>query len=85
MFKCKGCEAKGDEILHLRAIITEQQAALEKAQTRVMELAEPGVNRRMSKIDSTEPPAPAPVPALPQFPGYEMRPDPGIQLAEDES
>lgn len=84
MFDCKACEAKTDEITHLRAIVTEMQAALEKAQTRVMELAAPGVNRRMRHIDDA-PAAPQRMVVHPQFPGYEMRPEPAIEISEEES
>jgi|GEM_PF-4524644 len=47
MFKCRACEAKEKEIDHLRAIIAELQKQLEKATARVMELAQPGIERRM--------------------------------------
>jgi len=74
MFECRGCAAKGQEIDHLRANIEKLLEQLEKAQARVMELAEPGVNRRMN------PPAEArdrqPVQRYripPEFPGYEPR------------
>jgi len=73
MFECKACEARIQEITHLRAIITEMQAATEKAQARVMELAEPGVNRRMSRPQEPAARIPRPLPVPQEFPGYESR------------
>ena len=85
MFDCKACEAKTDEITHLRAIVTEMQEALEKAQVRVMELAAPGVNRRLRRVEEPERDQAPPATFHPQFPGYELRPEPQIVLSEDES
>lgn len=86
MFDCKACQARAEEIAHLRAIITELRADLEKAQTRVMELVEPGVNRRLRVVESpAEMPKPVQFYRPPEFPGYESRPEPGIQISEDES
>lgn len=86
MFDCKACQARAEEIQHLRAIITELQAGLEKAQQRVMELVEPGVNRRLKKVEEgAEMPKPVAFYRAPAFPGYESRPEPGIEISEDES
>ena len=85
MFECKACAARLDEIGHLRAIITDQQTALEKAQARVMELAEPGVNWRMSKPKEPAARIPAPQPDPEEFPGYERRVEQHVVVDEEAS
>lgn len=83
MFECKACEAKTEEIEHLRSIITELQKQLEKATARVMELAAPGIERRMASA-----PAVMPRPQVPprdMMPGYEWRqPEPRLVVGEED-
>jgi len=83
MFECKGCLAKDKEIDHLRANIHDLLQSLEKAQARVMELAEPGVNRRMNPPVPTRHSPPAHFRIEPQYPGYEPRMEPVIEVDEE--
>ena len=73
MFECRGCAAKDQEIDHLRANIEKLLEQLEKAQARVMELAEPGVNRRMNPQGEVHKRPPTQYRIQPEFPGYEPR------------
>jgi hypothetical protein len=73
MFECKGCAAKDQEIDHLRANIEKLLEQLEKAQARVMELAEPGVNRRMNPPAEVHKRPAQHWRVPPELPGYEPR------------
>lgn len=84
MFECKGCMAKDKEIDHLRANIHDLLQSLEKAQARVMELAEPGVNRRMNPPAQAAAPVPPQMFRIPpQYPGYEPRMEPVVEVDEE--
>jgi len=87
LWKCEACEARKDEIGHLRAELSavhEQNTLLTK---RLTELADPGIDRRLRMPRPIEMKTPIPVggptegpgvpvgkPAGPQFPGYERPP-----------
>jgi len=84
MFECRACKAKDEEIAHLQANVKDLLEMLDKAQARVMELAEPGVNRRMAPQRtevSREHRARFSVP--PQFPGYEPRVEQVVEVDEE--
>jgi hypothetical protein len=46
LFGCRGCEAKDSEIAHLLLEVSRLHEHLDKAQARVLELAQPGSNAR---------------------------------------
>jgi len=73
MFECRGCQSKDNEIDHLRASISALFDQLERAQARVMELAEPGVNRRMNPPANQPQRRPQAHELRPELPGYEPR------------
>ena len=85
MFECKGCKAKDEEIAHLRANIDSLLGMLEKAQARITELAEPGINRRMNPPPPSagwRMPPPQGVRVHPQYPGYEARMEQQFEITE---
>ena len=76
-FKCQACEARREEIDHLRAeldAILKQNELLTK---RITELADPGIDRRLRPPRAVPPGqvvGAARVPSAGEFPGYERRP-----------
>lgn len=67
--KCRGCEAKDKEILHLIAQLDRLHVHLEASQARVAESVSPGVEHRIAK--KTQPlRANVPRAFVPSFPGY---------------
>lgn len=88
MFKCRGCEAKDEEIRHLLALLDKAQAATEKAQARVVEIASPGAERRVALTAAPEQAGPirrvsVAVPTGVGFPGYTPQPRPApIEVEE---
>lgn len=91
LFDCRGCKAKDSEIAHLIAQLDKLNGMIEKAQARVTELAEPGINLRLAgatRAGAAPGPRterPALRPRVPTFPGYapERKMGPNVQLAED--
>jgi hypothetical protein len=72
--KCRGCQAKDEEIRHLLALLTQAQDAANRAQGRLAEIASPGAERRMvvalSRPKREAPERPSPPKRLATFPGY---------------
>ena len=84
MFECRACKAKDEEIDRLQVNVKDLLEMLEKAQARVMELAEPGVNRRLApQRTEVAPEHAARFRVPPQFPGYEPRPETVIEVDEE--
>jgi hypothetical protein len=78
-FRCRGCEARDQEIRHLLAELQSQRVATEKATARVMEIADPGSNARMVPRPAIQPRRLAPTKtegagAGDSLPGYERLP-----------
>lgn len=68
---CRTCEAKDTEIAHLLALLDKANAQVEKAQARMSELLEPGLNQRLEAPRRPMPVRPTPDPAQGiGFPGY---------------
>lgn len=84
MFECKGCKAKDEEIAHLQANVAKLLEMVEKSSAKVMELAEPGVNRRMQPQPQAPGGPPTPRYAVPpQYPGYEPRVETVFEVDEE--
>jgi len=67
--KCRGCEAKDKEILHLIAQLDRLHAHLESSQARIAETVAPGIERRIAqKVPSAR--VNTPRAFIPSFPGY---------------
>jgi len=47
LFGCKGCEGRDQEVRHLLAEIERLHVLVDKAQARICELAEPGIETRV--------------------------------------
>jgi hypothetical protein len=79
VFECKGCKAKDKEIDHLLALTDSLQRQNEAMQKRLLEIADPGSNRR---VETAARPARAQVlrPRREAYPGEERRRAPGIEV-----
>ncbi len=84
--RCKGCEARSEEIAHLLAIVAELSERANKADARLAEVISPGVVNRAS------PPLPRPMLQRPErpvrqritgFPGYEPELEPATVEATE--
>jgi hypothetical protein len=84
MFECRACAAKSEEIKHLLAELNQRAKEAELLQKRLIELAEPGVNRRLIPPRPHEEKPEFLGPAVPggmNFPGYERPPaKPGYEV-----
>jgi len=70
LFKCRGCQAKDDEIRHLLALLDKAQSAANTTQARLAEIASPGAERRIVPAFPVPPRSAGPPPPVPNFPGY---------------
>jgi len=70
LFKCRGCQAKDDEIRHLLALLDKAQSAANMTQARLAEIASPGAERRIAAPAPVPPHSAGPAPNAPSFPGY---------------
>jgi len=80
--KCEGCEARREEITHLRAELEQVHRQNETLTKRLTEIADPGIDRRLRPPRPIDPAkvVPPSVP-LPQYPGYERPPGkPAIEV-----
>lgn len=48
LFHCRGCEARSEEIDHLRAELDRVHTQKEQLERRLTEIVEPGIERRMA-------------------------------------
>jgi|GEM_PF-2363357 len=83
-FKCQACEARREEIDHLRAELDALHRQNEILTKRLTELADPGIDRRLrpprpvppGQVFTGRPPAQAT-----EFPGYERpQPKPEVEV-----
>ena len=77
-FKCRGCEARDQEIRHLLAELDRLHGFLETSQKRLTELADPGINARLTPRAPASRQVPIQMKTAVNFPGYE-RPRPQAQ------
>ncbi len=89
LFDCRGCKAKDAEILHLMGQLDKLSAMVEKGNSRIAELAEPGITLRLAGASRVErqplmKEKAAPRPRVPTFPGYPPERSSAPQVEVDE-